>query len=274
MRIPRAAPLVAVILLAACTGIQPPPSTTPPPTPTPIPDIEVPLAVVTGFTNLTSEITAAEVDAAIAADTLIQNCELFTAVNPVPRCLATAEIVPHLKANPTDLAFLPWGMVTAEIKVLPVDGADLVGSDEARSKPYPYHATVSADFGWEPYDVGRIRTMISPGNMCHDRGPAHAALVLGRGWDWVFGGGTAAYNGFNAEGGINTVNVVTTGNEGAMGALLRSGDVTIAEIECPFVNDFTVNNGTVFSLDPATIPLIRDTYGADVVIFAANHPFD
>ena len=230
--------------------------------------------MVTGFNNLKSVITAAEVDAAIAADTLIQNCELLTAVNPVPRCLATAEIVPHLEANPTDLAFLPWGMVTAEIKVLPVDGADLFGSAEARSKPYPYHATVSGDFGWEPYDVGRIRTMISPGNMCHDRGPAHAALVLGRGWDWVFGGGTAVYNGFNAEGGINTVNVVPTGNEGAMGELLRGGDVTIAEIECPFVNDFTVNNGTVFSLDPATIPLIRDTYGADVVIFAANHPFD
>jgi poly-gamma-glutamate capsule biosynthesis protein CapA/YwtB (metallophosphatase superfamily) len=90
----------------------------------------------------------------------------------------------------------------------------------------------------------------------------------------VFGGGTAVYDGFNPEGGISTINVVPTGNEGAMAELVSSGDVTIAEIECPFVNDFTVNEGTIFSLDPATIPLIRDTYGADVVIFAANHPFD
>ena len=292
MRTPRAsaAAAAALILLAACTTTQATPTSAPPagsdpgtssapsptlaPSPTPIPDVEVPLAVVTGFTNLKSEITAAEVDAAIAADTLIQTCEVFTDVNPVARCLPAAEITAHLRANPADLAFLPWHLVTPTVKVLPLDGADLFGSAEARSMPYPYTTTVSADLGWPPYDVDQIRTLISPGNYCHDRGPAHAALVVGLGWDWVFGGGTAVYNGFNPEGGISTVNVVPTGNEGAMAELQRSGDVTIAEIECPFVDDFTVNNGTIFSLDPATIPLIRDTYGADVVLFAANHPFD
>lgn len=284
--------LASVLLLTACTSLTATPTPeasasassapsasastepTPTPEPTPVPDVEVPLAVVTGYTNLKSDITAAEVDAAIADGALIQNCELFTAIDPVPRCLPADEIIPHLEVNPQDLAFLPWSLVTPEVKVLPVDGADLFGSEDARSRPYPYTTTIGAEAGWEPYDAARIRTMISPGNMCHDRGPAHAALVLGRGWDWVFGGGTAVYNGFNPEGGISTINVVPTGNEGAMAALLRGGDVTIAEIECPFVDDFTVNNGTIFSLDPATIPLIRDTYGADVVIFAANHPFD
>ena len=286
-----AAALAALLLLAACTGLQATPSASAPPaesepaastapspteapTPTVAPDVEVPLAVVTGYTNLKSDITAAEVDAAIAADTLIQPCELFTDADPAPRCLDVGEIVPHLSQNPTELAFLPWSEVTAAVKVLPVDGADPFGSEEARTKPYPYTATVSTDMGWEPYDAGRIRTVMSPGNICHDRGPAYAALVQGRGWDWVFGGGTAVYDGFNPEGGINTINVVPTGNEGAMADLVSSGDLTIAEIECPFVDDFTVNNGTIFSLDPATIPLIRDTYGADVVIFAANHPFD
>ena len=283
--------LAALLLLAACTGLQATPSASAPPaasepgsstapspteapTPTVAPDVEVPLAVVTGYTNLKSDITAAEVDAAIAADTLIQNCELFTDIDPAPRCLDVDEIVPHLSQNPAEVAFLPWSEVTAAVKVLPVDGADLFGGEEARTKPYPYTATVSADTGWEPYDATRIRTVMSPGNICHDRGPAYAALIQGRGWDWVFGGGTAVYDGFNPEGGVNTVNVVPTGNEGAMAELVSSGDLTIAEIECPFVDDFTVNNGTIFSLDPATIPLIRDTYGADVVIFAANHPFD
>lgn len=288
-----ALPLLALGLLAACTLVEspapsassgeaasePPAATaeaspTATPSPTTAPDVEVPLAVVTGYTNLKSDITAAEVDAAIAADTFIQNCELNTAINPVPRCLNADEVIPHLKANPLDLAFLPWNLVTPEVKVLPVDGADLFGSADARTMAYPYTTTVRPEMGWEAYDVSRIRTMISPGNMCHDRGPAYAAITLGRGWDWVFGGGTAVYDGFNAPGGVSTINVVPTGNEGAMAELLRSGDVTIAEIECPFVNDWTVNNGTIFSLDPATIPLLRDTYGADVVIFAANHPFD
>jgi poly-gamma-glutamate capsule biosynthesis protein CapA/YwtB (metallophosphatase superfamily) len=244
------------------------------PVPTPPPDVEIPVAVVTGYTNLKSVITAAEVTAATDAGTVVHPCEAVESQQPAPRCLPAAEIIPHLKANPLDLAFLPWGLVTPEVKVLPVDGADLFGSAEARTMAYPYSVTVPAELGWEPYDAARIRTVISPGNMCHDRGPAHAALTLGRGWDWVFGGGTAEYAGFNAPGGISTIRVVPTGNQGAMAELVSSGDVTIAEIECPFVDDFTVNEGTIFSLDPATIPLIRDTYGADVIIFAANHPFD
>ena len=291
VRRPRAsAAAILAILLSACTMLDTPagtPSTsaspdgtpapaasaqpTATPSPTAAPDVEVPLAVVTGYTNLKSDITGAEVDAAIQANTLVQPCET---VADGARCLPAGEIASHVNGNPAELAMMPWHLVTPEVKVLPVDGADLFGSAEARGMPYPYNATVAAELGWLPYDATQMRTMISPGNMCHDRGPAHAALVLGRGWDWVFGGGTAVYNGFNPEGGISTVNVVPTGNEGAMAALLRGGDVTLAEIECPFVDDFTVNNGTIFSLDPATIPLIRDTYGADVVIFAANHPFD
>jgi poly-gamma-glutamate capsule biosynthesis protein CapA/YwtB (metallophosphatase superfamily) len=286
----RAALLVAaLVVFAACVSqaASPPPSTpspvvTPPPTPTPtlvptptpVPRIDVPLAVVTGFTNLKDAVTEAEVRAAMEADTIIQPCELFTAVNPVPRCLPAPEIATHLSANPLDLAMLPAGLVQPATKVLPVDGADLFGGAEARSLPYPFHTTVDASMGWAPYVRAEIRTVISPGNSCPDRGPAYAAITLGRGWDWVFGGGTAVYNGFNAPGGVSTVNVVPTGNEGAVAALMRSGDLTYAEQECPFVSNFRVNNGTVFTIDPAVIPLFRDTYGVDVMPFAANHPFD
>jgi len=290
-RAARATVGIVFLVLAACTATQAtptaapstggetappsaPPTATATPAPTPVAEVEVPLAVVTGYTNLKDDITADEVQALLDADTLIQNCELFDDADAAPRCLPATEIEAELEVNPQEIAFLPWGLVTPMTKVLPVDGADLFGSEAARTQPYPYRVTVPADLGWEPYDVERIRTVMSPGNICHDRGPAYAALIQGRGWDWVFNGGTAVYDGFNPEGGINTINVVPTGNEGAMADLVSSGDITIAEIECPFVADFTVNNGTIFSLDPSTIPLIRDRYGADVVIFAANHPFD
>lgn len=281
----RIAVALLVALVVATTGCaaasptplasaSPTPKPTPSPSPTPIPQVRVPLAVVTGFTNLKSDITSAAVEAAREAGTLIEPCELRTAAKPLPSCLPAVEITPHLVTNPTGLALLPWGLVAPAVKVLPVDGADLFGSAEARAKPYPFIAAVDPGIGWAPYEVAQIRTMISPGNSCPDRGPAYAAIRLGRGWDWVFGGGTARYAGFNPPGGINTVNVVTTGNEGAVAALVRSGDITWNDFECPVVDDFTVNGGVIFSVDPAVLPRLRDTYGVDVITLAANHPFD
>jgi len=299
------ASLVALILaLAACTSVAPTPSvpespsprtsTAPPitptptpspspePTPTPAPEIEVPLAVVTGYTNARESISAVEVEAARTDDTIIQACELFTAVNPVPRCLDSAEIVPHLLANPDQVALLPAGLVVPTVKVLPVDGADLFGDADARSMPYPFTTIIEGPpDGWA-HDPGQIRTLMSLGDSCPDRGVAFAAITQGRGWDWVFGGGTAAYNsvypnpvpeGFVGNG-FNIVDAVRTGNEGAVAELVSGADVTLDDFECPVVDDFTVNDGVVFSIDPAVLPRLRDTYGVDVATLAANHLFD
>ena len=294
--------LAALLLLTACLSTEPSPSATPGPTPpaateaptatptpspspTPIPEVEVPLAVVTGYTNPTASVTVAEVEAARDADTIIQACELFTAINPVPRCLGADEIVDHLMDNPEDLALLPAGLVVPTIKVVPVDGADLFGNAEARGLPYPFSVTVfggDADWpGWF-FDPTEIRTLMSLGDSCPDRGVAHAAITLGRGWEWVFGGGTAEYTavypnpvpeGFVGNG-FNIVDAVRTGNEGAVAALIRGADVTLDDFECPVVDNWTVNEGTIFSIDPAVLPQLRDTYGVDVASLAANHLFD
>ena len=89
------------------------------------PTVDVPLVVVTGYTNALASVTKAEMDAMIlAGDALIQACEFFTAANPVPRCLPAAEIVAHVEANPTEVALVPAGLVVPTIKVVPVDGAD------------------------------------------------------------------------------------------------------------------------------------------------------
>jgi len=255
---------------------------TPEPTPTQAPDVEVPLAVVTGYTNTTASVTAAEVEAGVEADTMIQACELFSAMNPVPRCLDATEIVPHLIVNPDELAMLPAGLVVPSIKVLPVDGADLFGNAEARSKPYPFTTVIEGPpVGWA-YDPAEIRTLMSLGDSCPDRGVAFAAITQGRGWDWVFGGGTAAYNavypnpvpeGFVGNG-FNIVDAVRTGNEGAVAELVSGADITLDDFECPVVDDFTVNDGVVFSIDPQVLPRLRDTYGVDVATLAANHLFD
>ena len=100
--------LATLLLLAACTTSSPSPEVssrpgesnpvsgpaatpTPAPSPTPVPEVDVPLAVVTGYTNPIASLSEEEVRAAIEADTIVQACELVTAVNPVPRCLDAAD---------------------------------------------------------------------------------------------------------------------------------------------------------------------------------------
>lgn len=298
MRRPAATPaLLLSLAVAACGSTTPPPtgspsatpapatpSPRPSPTATPVPEAQVPLAVVTGYTNARATITADEVEAAIRADTFIQPCELSTGVTPAPHCLEADEVVAHLVANPTDLAFLPAGLVVPTVKVLPVDGADVFGDAEARSTPYPYTVSVPLVEGREdwPIDVADVRTLMSLGDSCPDRGVAYAAITLGRGWDWVFGGGTAEYTavypnpvppGFVGNG-FNIVDPVPTGNEGAVAELVSGADVTLDDFECPVVDAWTVNEGVVFSIDPAVLPHLRDDYGVDVASLAANHLFD
>ncbi len=270
-------------VVAAPTSAAPTVAATP--SPTPVPAVDVPLVVVTGYTNAMASVTKAEMDAMIlAGDDLIQGCEFFTAVNPVPRCLPTAEIVAHVESNPTEVALVPAGLVVPTIKVVPVDGADPFGGPAARARPYPYSTRIDLtpeQEGWA-FDPAEIRTLMSLGDSCPDRGVAYAAITLGRGWEWVFGGGTAEYTAVypnpaapgTVGNGFNIVDAVPTGNEGAVAALVSDADVTLDDFECPVVNDFTVNDGVVFSIDPAVLPQLRDAYGVDVVTLAANHLFD
>jgi poly-gamma-glutamate capsule biosynthesis protein CapA/YwtB (metallophosphatase superfamily) len=291
------------VVLAACTSTDPTPTpsadstgeptpvaatdgeATPAPTEpveTPEPMVDVPLAVVTGYTSVRAALTQAEVENAIANDTIIQACELFTAVNPVPRCLDAIEIVPHLEANPGELALLPAGLVEPTVKALPVDGADLFGGPAARERPYPLTAAIQGPpEGWA-HDPGEIRTLISLGDSCPDRGVAHAAITLGRGWEWVFGGGTAEYTAVypnpappgTVGNGFNIVDAVPTGNEGAVAELVSGADVTVDDFECPVVENWRVNDGVIFTIDPRVLDHLRDDYGVDVVTLAANHLFD
>jgi poly-gamma-glutamate capsule biosynthesis protein CapA/YwtB (metallophosphatase superfamily) len=284
-------------LLAGCSTTTPDPSATPVPsepavsataratpvpTPTPIPEVDVPLAVVTGYTNSLASITEENVRAAIEADTLIQACEFFTAVASVPRCLDAAAIPAHLVANPADVALIPAGLVVPTIKALPVDGADLFGDAEARGRPWPFTMPMAGPPDEWLLDVANVRTLMSLGDSCPDRGVAYAAVTLGRGWEWVFGGGTADYTavypnpvppGFVGNG-FNIVDAVPSGNEGAVAALVSGADITLDDFECPVVDNWRVNDGVVFTIDPAVLPQLRDTYGVDVVTLAANHLFD
>jgi len=44
-----------------------------------------------------------------------------------------------------------------------------------------------------------VRTLISTGDTCPDRGFSHVAVVHHKGWDWTLSGGTARYTGFRLD---------------------------------------------------------------------------
>jgi capsule synthesis protein PGA_cap len=259
---------------------------TPKPTATaqaaPTPPTEFPLAVVTGFTNLKSEITLDELR---RADLLLP-CELTETslgVQPSPgSCRHAAEIADVVAADPTRIALLPPGFVEPKVKVLPVDGADLFGSAAARGTSYPVTGKANdLPLEAELYDAVDIRTLMSVGESCPDRGVAYQAITLGKGWEYVFGGGTAAYQRVypNPVGpgqvgdGFNIVDAVPTDNDGAVWKLIGGSDITVQDFECPVVDSWKVNDGVVFGIDPRVLGFMKSG-GTDVVTLAANHVTD
>ena len=305
---PRFAALLAtgICILTACSSQPPSPSASPTPIPSapsepaspeatssPEPTVpstlEFPLAVVTGFTNLKADISMDEYNAALLANQVTVPCGLdeWAAVTGGPPCLPADQIVDAVAATPSSLALLPAGLVEPKVKVLPVDGADLFGNAEARAKPYPlvFHVTAPDQTDewakWTAYDAGEIRTLMSVGESCPDRGVAYQAITLGKGWGYVFGGGTAKYRSVypNPVGpgqvgdGFNIVDAVPTGNDGAVWKLIGGADLTVQDFECPVVDNWKVNDGVVFGIDPRVLGFMKRG-GTDVVTLAANHVTD
>jgi hypothetical protein len=260
------------------TPTAPTEAATPSPSPTPVPDVEVPLAVVTGYTNPTASIT---LDALATANPIVpcEVSELSFVREGDGECVPLEDVVDRVQAEPTRIALLPPSHVVPQVKVLPVDGADLFGGPSARALDYPVTGRGDA---LQPHDPDEIRTLISLGDSCPDRGVAHAAITLGRGWEWVFGGGTAEYVAVYpnpvAPGqvghGFNVVDAVPTGNEGAVADLVSGADITVNDFECPVVDNWRVNEGVIFTIDPRVLDHLRDDYGVDVATLAANHLFD
>ena len=261
------------------------PTPTPAPTPTPEPVVAFPLAVVTGYTNLRADITLDELK---SLETLLFPCGLAAGdfedyAGWTVDCVEADHIAASLEADPTAIALLPPGLVEPKTKVLPVDGADLFGGPGARALDYPVigHAAGLPE-GWTAYSSADIRTLISLGDSCPDRGVAYQAITLGKGWDWVFAGGRARYlrvypnpAPYGTVGnGYNIVDAEPADDAGAVARLVSGADVTLDDFECPVVDNWRVHDGTVFSIDPRVLPELRDAYGVDVVTLAANHLFD
>jgi Bacterial capsule synthesis protein PGA_cap len=279
-------------------GESPAPTASPEPT---IPS-SFPLAVVTGLTNLKATITVDELTKLAAGGSLAIPCGVEVTAPTLATaaaCVPADGIAAALAKNQKLVALLPPGLVEPSTKVLPfagdgpygLFGADLFGDPTSRALPYPVQAKATGspplDPAWTAYDPAQVWTMTSVGSMCSDRGAAHQAVTLGKGWDWVFKGGTADYRGKPIPNpapppGITRELVVRpfdTGNAGATAEVISRADVTLADLKCPILpnSKWHANDNTTalnFSVPEAVVSRWKNTLGVDVIYLPADHQSD
>jgi hypothetical protein len=308
---------VVLALLAACGDATPTPvpskaasvepaSPTEVPTPTASPTPAIPspfpLAVVTGLTNLKANITLGELTELASGGELVIPCGIRVDepdLGDAPAsCVAADEVATFMQANQQSVALLPAGLVEPATKVLAIAGdgpyglfgPDLFGDSDSRALDYPVMGSAADPSAlhpaWVAYDDSEVWNFTSIGSLCSDRGAAYQAVTLGKGWDWVFGGGTMEYPGQpfinpNPPPGIDAmivVDPVETGNGGLTGSITKRADVALADHKCPILPTDqwqpNLNGPPSLSVPEAVVPHWQDQLGIDVVFLAADHQSD
>jgi len=277
---------------AGATGSASPSAASSPtegPTATPSPAaVQVPLAVVSAFDAYkTIAVDRPALAKRLAAGTLVLPCgaeaviaaALETTLQGAAPCVAADGITAALDPGRGDLALLPPALVTPRVKVVPLESADLFGQASARAKPYPLTILAPAAWpaAWSAWDAADVRVVVTTGVTCPDRGVALQTILNKKGWDWLATAGTARITGthvdhrFNPPAGYVTLNLVRTGNEGAVKELISGADVAVSDFECAMTKNYKVHlSGTVFTIDPRVARLMGDV-GFDVATVAADH---
>ena len=258
--------------------------------------------MVTGITNLTAHVTLDELAALAASGELVMPCGVQ--VDPpalqstAAKCRAADKIAAFLEGHQEAVALLPAGLVEPATKVLSITGdgpyglfgPDLFGDPASRELPYPITASASdpsqLDPAWVAYDASEVWNLTSIGSLCSDRGAAYQAVVLGKGWDWVFGGGTMKYSGPpfinpNPPPGIDAqlvVQPIETGNDGLTAKITRRADLALADHKCPILPTAqwqpNLNGPPSLSVPEDVVSRWQDLLGIDAVFLAADHQSD
>jgi hypothetical protein len=258
---------------------------TPSPTATPARSAVFYAVLVARYDDTRASLSESEVAADIAEGKVLIPCE-FSAVGmsvisltvaPSTGCVPLADMTTRIHDTVDSLGLLPPGLVTAALKVLAIGNADLFGAPSKRAEQYPLYAQSDVATDWADYSVSDIRTLISTGDTCPDRGVSYLAVAPGRkGWNWVLDGGTARYRGFYQSVWDWPVPIISrTGGSGKTSALMADNDVSVNDFECPMISTWTQHNtGMVFSIDPRVAPLLATKGGLKAVTLGSNHITD
>ncbi len=256
---------------------------------------------MTGLTNLKPAITLDELADLATGGHLAMPCGVEVtrpALKATRTCVWPDAIAAALEADQDLVALLPPGLVEPATKVLPIAGdgpfghfgPDLFGDPQARALPYPVMGSVTDPYalepGWTAYDASQIWTMTAVGSLCADRLAARQAVTLGKGWDWVFDGGTTKYKGkpiLNPSppagiGRFPIVQPVETGNDGVTASISKRADLALADHKCPIMPTKgwvpNLTGAPSLAVPEAVLSRWSDFLGVDAVYLAADHQSD
>jgi poly-gamma-glutamate synthesis protein (capsule biosynthesis protein) len=253
--------------------------------------VSFPVAVVVRYDDPRESLSADALTAAASGGKLVAPCEMTglslsgqpLALAAGTACLPAADITARIHTEANTIGLLPPGLVSPSVKVLRVGDADLFGSPTHRAIAYPLMAETATAETWTAYDVNDVRTLISTGDTCPDRGVSLMAVTNKKGWDWTLNGGSARYGGFRMDTeytgpqgtGWPVPNLRRVGNSGTVAALISDNDVSANDFECPMVANWVQHNGgKLFSIDPRVAQTLATKGGLKVVTLGSNHITD
>jgi hypothetical protein len=265
-----------------------PPAPATPPSSGPAPRIA--LVPIVGFWSSDRSLSAAQLRAALAgrdprfrlvvvADPDRAALATTLDVEPGPAVLAVAPgaVVAAVQGRSDALGFVRASDVRPAVRALGVDGRSLFGNARVRSiaawpltipGPKPTPAATTAPV----FDPAATWTLVAAGDVMNDRAVYRQTVLLGRGPDFPWNGGTAKIVRRSCcSGGLTTVTARRTGGAGAVAALFRNADLAVVNHEGPAPEPFSYHpSGLVFTFDPRLEAGLHNA-GVDAVSLANNH---
>lgn len=275
-----APPSVAVLAAAGTAAAAPTPASAP----------GLALVPVVGFWSTIRSLSLDELRAALAgrdgrfrkvlvADPDLAALEIGLKVRAGPNAgnLAAKAVIAAVKGHRDVLRIVRAADVRPAVRALGVAGRTLFGNARLRSIG-DWPLTVPALKGAGPsagtpgFDPAATWTLVAAGDVMNDREVYRRTVLLERGPDFPWNGGTAKVVSRSCcSAGLPFVRAVRTGGAGAVRALFQDADLALVNHEGPTPDSFRYHpTGLVFTFDPDLEAGIARA-GVDVVSLANNH---
>ncbi|HYM84171.1 MAG TPA: CapA family protein, partial [Candidatus Dormibacteraeota bacterium] len=196
--------------------------------------------------------------------------------DPAVRQLPSDQVMAAVIAGPALLGIVRAVDVTPAVRALAIDGRSLFGAERVRSLdgwPLTVAEGASTATAASVFDPTAAWTLVAGGDVMLDRAVYRQTILLGKGADYPWDGGTAEVVGRECCGAAGALlpDGARTGDAGAVRALMESADLAVVNLEGPSPDAFTYHpGGLVFTFDPALLAGLRDA-GIDAVSLANNH---